>query len=488
MGTWGQDHRVSVSCIVKPKYRKRIEVFTKLDDAFLTGSLSSWPLLPPRKYSTYRVQSEHLGVWVYIMTHSMQKPYEFDTSIVAQLEKKIRRLLGGISSLVTASGYPFSRCESLPIRRPATDSRWYETPLKEPLPPSEPWRHYQEETVPESDISITRNALGELPILSWPKDVEYDNLGHPNRKIFETSYSHYKKPGFGTVVYVLDSGFDLSHPEFVNTDVQDWIFTGKFPAEEDVEYFEESMPVQLQHGTAMAGLIVGKRTGIAQDAELVVATRINGYGVDEAFGSFDGILRIYDHIKAYNPDRPCIINVSLIFKTSVGELAAGVIEELNALGNVIVVLAAGNGKPTEKLTGNPTILATRKDMKRLIIAGGSNGLFRNLYQFDDKFLNMVWAPVDRSVLSVFPDPRTPEDQIRDHMYYQRFPGGGTSVAAALVSGMLATYISRNMGSFGANQMDDAVKKLKDLSYKRNPGDRDGVKIIWNGITSDQWPE
>ncbi|KAF3317517.1 hypothetical protein TWF173_011165 [Orbilia oligospora] len=60
---------------------------------------------------------------------------------------------------------------------------------------------------------------------------------------------------------------------------------------------------------------------------------------------------------------------------------------------------------------------------------------------------------------------------------------GEHAAEATVAGMLAMYISRDLDS--NTRLEDGITKLKTLSWKRNP---EGVPIIHNGITPDQWPE
>ncbi|KAK6338256.1 hypothetical protein TWF730_002324 [Orbilia blumenaviensis] len=196
------------------------------------------------------------------------------------------------------------------------------------------------------------------------------------------------------------------------------------------------------------------------------------------------MLKIYDHIKSNSMGRPCIVNIAAEFYRKEGDDIAEVVKKLHGLENVIVVTMAGDGAPGDKISHSPASLGAKKDLKRLVVVGGADNEFKNLLQYDESFLNMVWAPIDNIFAPQFPDPRLREDQLRSYMYYEEHYSG-TSSATAFVSGMLANYISRNPSS--PTRVKDAVKELKALSYTRDPQDGQNVKLIWNGIASSEWP-
>ncbi|KAK6505516.1 hypothetical protein TWF481_007411 [Arthrobotrys musiformis] len=103
---------------------------------------------------------------------------------------------------------------------------------------------------------------------------------------------------------------------------------------------------------------------------------------------------------------------------------------------------------------------------------------------------MVWAQTDPTLLLRFPDPRLVANSIQDHMYYT-LQDGQTSAATAVVSGLLATYLSRDLKS--ANRMRKAIATLKNLAESKVLKDENGVAydpgafpVVWNGIQPDSW--
>ncbi|KAF3902517.1 Oryzin [Orbilia brochopaga] len=283
-------------------------------------------------------------------------------------------------------------------------------------------------------VQVTRNAYKGLPVLSAPRDLALAQIPP-----ISTSYYHDKTPGKGVVVYVIDTGLDLDHPEFEHANIQDWINTGHLPG----DYGEYIAAKDVQHGTAITGKIAGKKTGIAQDAEIVVVPHLQGDGVRNWWTVFEALLKTRDHIRAHNAHRACIINMAVIISAYGGpyaenslfyKLAIEALASISELGNTVQVYSAGNRKG-ETITSRdlPSFAATfqrraRRPVKNTVIAGGLNPRGYNMYQqpgpdIIDDIQCFVYAPTYQIAVAI---PRVPELKApRD--YYTVLGEAGTSI-------------------------------------------------------------
>jgi len=135
-------------------------------------------------------------------------------------------------------------------------------------------------------------------------------------------------------VYVMDSGIDASHPEFVDANITPlFSFTGEF---QDTR----------GHGTAIASVIAGKTCGLS-DAQLQVvkvfdtqvATRQS-----DLLNAFDSILNDY----LTNSNGLGIVNLSWSIEKN--EYIESKIRTLIAAGMYVIVAAGNNGVPIENVT------------------------------------------------------------------------------------------------------------------------------------------
>ncbi|KAK6508979.1 hypothetical protein TWF481_003745 [Arthrobotrys musiformis] len=496
-GTWPGAWSRNLWCIVNKSQRTNDALFKELDKGFFNGALAGW-LLPPAKFSAYKVKSEHLGVWAYaIISGAAGGPVALETSLRAFFKTK------GIR-------YPFTVCEWYAYQlSPPGVEHWYDQEgngssqnkiqsrsyigadrrsheltralirNKRPDSRNETSKIHGsrynvrglDEPSNKNEVVVLKNAPTGLPMLSAPKDP-----GFVRAREAEDAYFHYKNPGKGVIIYVLDTGFERSHEEVEDIKIQDWILGGNFPIEKGTE----SPYDRLRHGTLLAAKIAGKRTGIAQDAELVIAAQADGTGLPSYPTFFDTILRIYDHIKSQNPDKPCIISITTkadfdIEGSTTKSLAAGMVKEimykLRDLENVIVVTYAGNENPDVKISDIIPKLGADKSLTNSVVAGAvdKNGL--NYCQSDAAFRNMVWAQGQDVEIPTWPKG-----------YRHKDVDGGTSMASATVSGILASYLSQDLRL--RNRVENAVERLKSLSWEWNSS---GPPVIHNGITPDQWP-
>ncbi|KAK6535980.1 hypothetical protein TWF281_000228 [Arthrobotrys megalospora] len=328
------------------------------------------------------------------------------------------------------------------------------------------------------EVIAFRDAAPGLPILSEPRDLSLAG----DDKIYST-YFHYKNPGEGVIVYIFDLDCDIDHwasyPEFDEITFQSWIPGGDFP-------LEPFTGDHMVHGSMMLAKIAGRSTGIAQKAIINLVTAADATGASGTFTIIDALLKMYDHIRTYNPHKPCIINMSMDLDYVISVEATGVtigksdikdlLMEILKLDNIILVSAAGNAKPGVPITKYPSFLATQAGAykRRHVVVGATDDVGFNQYQYDEDMPYFVWAPTWDVEHMWTRDDGSLKFVVGD--------GGATSLAAATVSGMLAMYISRNLGS--KTRLDDAIRDLKDLAWQRNPR---AVPLIHNGITPAQWP-
>ncbi|KAF3227470.1 hypothetical protein TWF191_003555 [Orbilia oligospora] len=260
---------------------------------------------------------------------------------------------------------------------------------------------------------------------------------------------NYKEEGKGQVVYVLDTGFDYLHQELSNVEFGDRILTGSFPTDE-----KGGPDIRLNfklHGNMVTSKIAGKTLGAARQAKIIPVDTLPGRTpsrVDAAIMIIDGFAKIYDHIRGANNRSNCIVNVSLglgppywgelLLLNQVGFGTSGeirehyrkamyyILEELNLLPNAILVISAGN--------------------ELVPIPCGPRGPARG-----EKVINLRLGLCGSLA--------------------------GTSLAAPMVSGVLATMLSAGV------PIDKVVRHMYSLAYPRVKG---GPKVLYNGISTSQW--
>jgi major intracellular serine protease len=139
-----------------------------------------------------------------------------------------------------------------------------------------------------------------------------------------------RSKGVGAVVAVLDTGLDLSHPEFSGRIIS----PQNFSSETDVLDGNG-------HGTHVAGTIAGRTTGIAPEARIMPVKMLDSKGsCDNAFLIQDAFRFVLEYNKtAKEADRVVAVNCS--WGGSYDPVVNYLIRELTESG-VAVVAAAGN--------------------------------------------------------------------------------------------------------------------------------------------------
>jgi subtilisin family serine protease len=224
------------------------------------------------------------------------------------------------------------------------------------------------------------------------------------------------RQGKNIVVYVVDSGVNISHPEFAGVDCQN-LFS-----------FNNDFTDANGHGTAIASVIAGKNCGITNSS--IRSVKIFHQGVDtlqsDMLSAFDAIIEDY-----ISNDRPIsIINLSWsIPKNSYIESKIAMLSN----SGVAVICAAGN-------SGIPIQQVTPASMPGIITVGsfGPDLEPSNFSNYADESIISFTASETNSSTTASLFGWAPGEKI----YVARKDSGyglsaGTSIAAAVATATLA---------------------------------------------------
>ena len=254
--------------------------------------------------------------------------------------------------------------------------------------------------------------------------------------------------GAGVTVAVLDTGIDSTHTELsgrvvgaVTFDVDNWAVNPQNPSIDTA-----------QHGTHVAGLICGKKVGIAPKAQVW-----NGVMIPKGFGNLSDFVLAMEW--AASQGEISVVNMSAGIRGFV-EGMEDVIEDLLAVG-VLPIIATGNeGRGRTRSPGNynPVLSVGASDINGGIASFSSSGTHI----------------VNNNMYNV-PDLVAPGKDITSCV-----PGGGfetwdgTSMATPVVSGIAALIIEQNPDILALELMDTLLDTCKDLG---KPSSRQGEGLV-----------
>lgn len=215
-------------------------------------------------------------------------------------------------------------------------------------------------------------------------------------------------------VYVVDGLFDVSNPEFGGR-ASVGLAKGRACSLED----------GINHGLFVAGLVAGRRTGVAKQAKIVSVGA--SYGCEGGGNATQAqltarIVRALNWV-AKNARRPAVVNLSLNADSPAPEMTQAVKRLVGA--GLTVVASAGNDDEDacrHPPAGLPAVITAAASTKSDRDAGLNHGRCVNLF-----------APAEE-VTSVV-DPVLVPDRLATSQ------GAATSWAAPLVSGAAALYLS-----------------------------------------------
>lgn len=202
----------------------------------------------------------------------------------------------------------------------------------------------------DQEISLEGYQLQRNPIWGLDRIDQRSNS-------LNSMYFYQDLAGTDVWNYVLDTGIDISHPEFEGR-----AFWGL-----NVVDSESPEGCMHPHGTHVAGTIGSKTYGVAKNTSLVSVKVLSCSGS----GSVSGILRAIDWV-AKQDKKKKIINMSLGGGKSNALNSA--IEQVSNLG-VVVIVAAGN-ENNDACEGSPSSASTAITVgaidRNTIISGFSN--------------------------------------------------------------------------------------------------------------------
>ncbi|KAK6539991.1 hypothetical protein TWF694_008824 [Orbilia ellipsospora] len=320
---------------------------------------------------------------------------------------------------------------------------------------------------PEDEL-IVDDALNQrqerLMIARGPKDTVDKS----------DKYWYSPSQGKGSVVYFIDTGININHPEFRFAKEQDrirriWSGPGA-PTTNLHRDIDHSL--RFSHGSAVAGIVVGAMTGIAPQASMVMITALDRDGKCSEPLYLDALARLYDDIESKNKANRVIINLSMsagyfISKNAAFDSIRAAFKEvwngLIKLDNVLVTVALGTTErgestqyswPLSEVQSNPSL-------PNVIPVGAVDTTGSSIYQ-NATFLK-VYAP-GWAV------------KIASNIGYQL--SSGTSFSTAIVSSILANYFSEDPSL----TVQAAKTKLENLAYSKETDKPiwDFPKVVWMG--------
>lgn len=254
--------------------------------------------------------------------------------------------------------------------------------------------------------------------------------------------------GAGVTVAVLDTGIDARHAEFQGKMI-DMI---TFDVDTGTSHSTQPSIDTEGHGTHVAGLLAGRRVGVAPSA-----TIINGIMIPDAKGSLSHFVLALEW--AASRADVAIVNMSAGIPGYV-EGMEDAIADLVELG-VLPVIAVGNeGRDRTRSPGNfNSVLSVGASTKSGAVAS---------------FSGSGTYTVDHQTYRV-PDLVAPGQSVTSSVQgggYERW--GGTSMATPIVSGVAALIVQRH-GDIPLLELTDAlVDTCKDLGVSM---DRQGAGIV-----------
>lgn len=236
--------------------------------------------------------------------------------------------------------------------------------------------------------------------------------------------------GRGVRVAILDTGLDISHPDFAGRAVVSRSFAGELPVDDG-----------NGHGTLCAGIVCGPRQpaqgpryGVAPAAELYIAKVLD----DDADGTDGSVLAGIDWAVR---NRCAIVSLSIGTPVAAGDTYPIIYEQVaaRALGEgTLLVAPAGNSSqrphmilPVEHPANCPSIIAVAAVDQDLAVAPFSNG-----------GVNPDGGGVDLAAPGIAIASASPRPTL-----YQT--GSGTSMAAPIVAGIAALIAEADSGARGA---------------------------------------
>ncbi|CZT01955.1 uncharacterized protein RCO7_05435 [Rhynchosporium graminicola] len=384
------------------------------------------------------------------------------------------------------------------------------------------------QTVAGSISSRSRPKRDGVPIQQTTEDDPLKIVSQPFGALdlsLIATYSHQQEEK-GARVYVLDSGFDITHPLYdtlvQESGIPDWLWPGSADDADHLylPYFYEGPGTHTDgdvwdsHGTAMACRVVGSKLGVSKKASLTIVRLPRSIvGAREVrISSFktrvrvieDALNLVIEDVESRGIERMSVVSISGAISAGLTSLPVegddlwGVYQGFQALAElgVPIVVSAGNGNGFLDAQNRKIWPITSEYVKwatvlPLIVVGGSD----KDGTFDVKTRWQPAAGFPQSGVRIFAPSFTMEQACSVALGTYHQVGGGTSAAAAMTSGLVAYFLNikshhdKIMGNLEAINLDGekyawpkAIKKyVEQMTFQRRIGLREESPfIITNG--------
>ncbi|KAF3913963.1 hypothetical protein ABW21_db0207221 [Orbilia brochopaga] len=322
-------------------------------------------------------------------------------------------------------------------------------------------------------IDEDRNQRAERLMLITPPQTAASN--GENIDLEPKQYYYHKAAGKGATVIFIDTGINIRHPEFKDLkkgkenerDQLSVVFASPGQPPENKQHRDMDGSLRFSHGTAVAGLVFGQKTGIAKQAKGVMITALDRDGQSSEALYLSALHNLYELLTGDFKDEPVvIINLSLSagymmrqdpVSKELHNMLKEVWEKVEGLDNIVVTAASG---VTEAGEDHPFSFPAREAItgksKSIIVVGGVDREAEVIYQ-DHKNMK-VYAPAYRV-------------KIASNIGYQL--SAGTSFASALTAGVLANHFAKNPKITAA----ELKQWVEENAYPRR---ENGPPVVWTG--------
>ncbi|KAL8893276.1 MAG: hypothetical protein Q9192_005427, partial [Flavoplaca navasiana] len=306
------------------------------------------------------------------------------------------------------------------------------------------------------------------------------------------NYQYEKSCGKGTTVYVLDSGFNFEHEEFDRGD--------KLKPEILRSPKYAHLSTDAEHGDAVAAMAVGKYSGVANQAKLVVVKYLSDDGMINVNEHYDDWRLMISHVQRNGLSGKAVINYSLtwfmensffyhgwydyshwgLIRPTWCDLFIPLLVDCWA-SDIVTVVAAGN-RGSQKPMGSTTPQRYANPNNALIVVGSVDA-----DGFHSDFNSHVgpWpdAPLDTelvgdiSIYALGQEMNIIDAYSRNGFTY----ANGTSFAAPQIAGLAAYFLALPGLPWTPGSVSYLMKTYL-LYWRRQFGTSlDGLDIAYNGV-------
>ncbi|MCJ1269961.1 Suppressor of the cold-sensitive snRNP biogenesis mutant brr1-1 [Lobaria immixta] len=321
--------------------------------------------------------------------------------------------------------------------------------------------------------------IAHLIFLSYPYQMSL-----VGKKFVWPGYRYFSSAGEGVMVYVIDNGAEPANAELATTGViQRWLYAADIK-KTPTEYIKKLS--WKGHGSCSVSLVAGPKFGVAKKAKVIMVK--NSFFESGVLDAFQKIINDLDerNLAGETTAGWTVISMQGGIEKSTSDInqqkLGDMILKLMNDYEVVVVIAAG-GSWEEESQGIfdfnrwPQLFSLDERYSSMITVGavtpetGTKFSDSKISPIPGRGVN-VWAPGSAWCASGYTRAIADVDE-----------SSGTSVAAPIVAGLVASFLSlKGVGDQLRQSRDFAgavLKYIQDLSQPRDPA----YPSVWNGLNS-----